>query len=1120
MNIVVSLMELQSTRPDLNESGDVSWLVYVGLDSQVVAMKRLEVCTMKRRISTVALMTMLGMVQIQATTLVTELWDGVGDGVLSDLGDGSTSVGFDPAALWYLNYGTYIKVAQNFDVTSDTPDTIAGLPYNGGQQGGLWGDEWSPGFEGSVWDTRSWATRGLSQSAQINFAADGIYWMSVRINNGGDSAGGIGLASAGDATAQFMGVGAMWNNAGGGAANNSVYITDGTLDQASGPCAIRTNSAAGVINGKGLLVARVTTHATGKDKIEAVVYPAGTPLPADPANITWQAIYEPDLSFNAAYVLLWMNGTYPFEMDAIRMATTYGEVAAAPWLSSEIVAGPTNSVFAGVPVTLTVGGKGGTPLNYLWLRNGSVVATSTVPSLSFTNPVVGDSGNYTVILTNAAGVVTSAAVTLTIRPANPPVLVQGPANARRYVNGNVTFSSVVDGTPPFKYQWTHNDAPVADATNATLVIREIKTADAGAYKLFVTNDFGYAISVEASLTLQSVTANSYEERIVANKPVAYWRLNEADLGTESAMDYAGGYDLVNTNVVTSPGPQPPAYPGFSENNTAAAYDGMSSTSDAAGPIMNNMTAFTMCGWFNPVGMPQVARTSLFGQNDLAEFGFHDNGQLGIWVADGSGGTYIGYDQTANILPGNWYFVAAIADGSTVSLFLNGNFVASAQGSVSNAYNSTSPFRIGYGTIDATGNYFYGYIDEVALYDRALTGSELNAIYARAAGTVAATVATEPVSKTLYVGRTAVFTVRAEGTDPISYKWKKNGVALNDSDRIFGANTTTLTISNIVSGDQADYTVEVSNSVGNATSQAATLTVVALPVTSPYQSQILALNPVGYWMLDEQAGPEAPDYWGGNPGTYGAASVPGVPGPRPPTLSGFAATNLAVQCVGAADSWVQLPALNLNTNTVTILCWIYPEGDQGGWKGIVYSRAGTGLGLSFGEGNELRYSANNNSSDTWGVNSGLIVPTNVWSFVGMIVDPEKTTLFMGPNAQALVAASNPVTNAPVSLTGATYIGQDPQGDRFFTGVIDNVAIFNQALTPSQIYALYGLAGGYVPQDVKLELKRDGKSIILTWALGTLQEASQLPGTFTDVQNAVSPYTNAVSGNAKFFRVKVR
>lgn len=1065
-------------------------------------------------------MAMLGMAQVQATTLVTELWDGVGDGVLSDLGDGSSSVGFDPASAWYLNYGTYIKVAQNFDVTSGTPDTIAGLPYNAGQQGGLWGDEWAPGFEGSVWDTRSWATRGLAESAQINFGAEGVYWMSVRINNGGDSAGGIGLASAGDATAQFMGVGAMWNNAGGGAANNSVYITDGTLDQTSGPCAIRTNSTAGVINGKGLLVARVTTHASGKDKVEAVVFPAGTPAPADANAITWQTTYEPELNFKATYFLLWMNGTYPFEMDAIRVATTYGEVAALPWVSSEIAASPTNNVFAGVPVTLSLGGKGGTPLSYLWMRNGTLVATSTVPSLVFTNPTVGDSGAYTVILTNAAGTVTSAAATLTIRPANPPVLVQGPANARRYVNGHVTFNAVVDGTPPFKYQWTFNNTPITDATNATLAIKEIKAADAGSYKVYVTNDFGYAASADASLTLQPVAANSYEEYIVSKKPVAYWRLNETDLSVENAMDYAGGNDLVNTNVLSVPGLQPPTYPGFSDANTAAKYDGMAATSDAAGPMMNEMTAFTMCGWFNPVGMPQVARTALFGQNDLAEFGFHENGQLAIWVANGSDGVYVGYDQTANILPGNWYFVAAIADGTKVSLFLNGNFVASADGSVSNAYNSTSPFRIGYGTIDATGNYFDGTIDEVALFDRALSASELNAIYAKAAGAVGAIVATEPVSKTLYAGRTAVFTVRAEGTDPISYKWMKNGVALTNSDRILGANTATLTISNIVSGDQADYTVEVSNAVGSATSQAATLTVATLPVTSPYHSQILALNPLGYWMFDEQSGPNAADYWGGNPGTYGTASVPGVPGPRPPTLSGFAANNLAVQCVGAADSWVQLPVLSLNTNTVTITCWIYPEGDQGGWKGIVFNRTGTGLGLNFGDANELRYTANNNSSSTWSWNSGLIVPTNVWSFVAMVLDPEKTTIYLGPNAQALTSASNLVTNAPVSLSGSTYVGQDSQGDRFFTGVIDNVAIFNQALTPAQIANLYGLAGGYVPQEVELELARDGRSIILMWESGTLQETTQLPGTFTNVPNAVSPYTNDLSGTAKFFRVKVR
>lgn len=50
------------------------------------------------------------------------------------------------------------------------------------------------------------------------------------------------------------------------------------------------------------------------------------------------------------------------------------------------------------------------------------------------------------------------------------------------------------------------------------------------------------------------------------------------------------------------------------------------------------------------------------------------------------------------------------------------------GTMTNYYSSTYSFRAGYGALDATGNYFNGVIDEVALFDRALTASQLQSLY--------------------------------------------------------------------------------------------------------------------------------------------------------------------------------------------------------------------------------------------------------------------------------------------------------------------------------------------------------------------------------------------------------
>lgn len=69
-----------------------------------------------------------------------------------------------------------------------------------------------------------------------------------------------------------------------------------------------------------------------------------------------------------------------------------------------------------------------------------------------------------------------------------------------------------------------------------------------------------------------------------------------------------------------------------------------------------------------------------------------------------------------------------------------------------------------------------------------------------------------------------FTAAATGLGTITYQWKKGGTDVTDGARVSGANSPTLTITGLELTDAGDYTCTVSNSFGNATSPAFTLTV--------------------------------------------------------------------------------------------------------------------------------------------------------------------------------------------------------------------------------------------------------------------------------------------------------
>ena len=82
------------------------------------------------------------------------------------------------------------------------------------------------------------------------------------------------------------------------------------------------------------------------------------------------------------------------------------------------------------------------------------------------------------------------------------------------------------------------------------------------------------------------------------------------------------------------------------------------------------------------------------------------------------------------------------------------------------------------------------------------------------------ITTQPVDKTVTVGRTAKFSVRATGTKPLGYQWKKNGA------NIAGATQPSYTTPPTTLADNgALFAVMVSDRAGSVTSNSATLAVV-------------------------------------------------------------------------------------------------------------------------------------------------------------------------------------------------------------------------------------------------------------------------------------------------------
>ncbi|MBI5386398.1 MAG: immunoglobulin domain-containing protein, partial [Verrucomicrobia bacterium] len=160
------------------------------------------------------------------------------------------------------------------------------------------------------------------------------------------------------------------------------------------------------------------------------------------------------------------------------------------------------TVTAGANVTFTVSASGTTPFTYQWRKDGVNIPGATGATLTLTAVVVGDSGSYTVVVSNAGGSDTSDAAILTVNPAPiPPTITTQPASQTVTAGADVTFAVVATGTPPLNYQWQRNTVDIPGATSAMLTLVGVTAANAGNYRVIVSNTGGAITSAVATLTV-------------------------------------------------------------------------------------------------------------------------------------------------------------------------------------------------------------------------------------------------------------------------------------------------------------------------------------------------------------------------------------------------------------------------------------------------------------------------------------------------------------------------------------------------------------------------------------------------------------------------------------------
>jgi hypothetical protein len=323
------------------------------------------------------------------------------------------------------------------------------------------------------------------------------------------------------------------------------------------------------------------------------------------------------------------------------------------------------------------------------------------------------------------------------------------------------------------------------------------------------------------------------------------------------------------------------------------------------------------------------------------------------------------------------------------------------------------------------------------------GARFTVAISNSAGTVTSNAATltvnvppsitaQPASQTVTAGQQATFSVTAAGTTPFNYQWYNNGSAISGAS---SANYTTPATTIADNGSQ--FTVTINNAAGNVTSSAASLTV------NP-------LLPAATYAFNEGSGSATTDASGnGNTGTLFGPSW---------TTAGRYGSALSFNGTDAYVEAVNSNSLNPGT-AATLSAWVNVLAASADISSVINKWSQTvddeylfGLDSS----NRLTFAWQSTGGNVWGQPSYFIVtgnnkvPLGTWTYITVVRNGPAINFYINGNLDAAFSAASDA-NPFRSGSNTLRLGGQNRGGmaRVLNGTIDEVRVYNQALTPAQI-----------------------------------------------------------------------
>ncbi len=495
-------------------------------------------------------------------------------------------------------------------------------------------------------------------------------------------------------------------------------------------------------------------------------------------------------------------------------------------------------------------------MTYAWKQDGALIDRQTGASLTLPDIAGTDAGVYSVVIRNSAGLTESAGVTVSV--VQSVSIASQPEAATVVQGGSTLFQVAATGTEPISYQWSKDDAAIADATNSTLTLTSIEAVNSGEYKVTVSNAAGSVTSDTVTLSVESppvmtelteslsaVEGESVELSVTAvgTVPITYqWSKGGV------VLEGATGSTLSLANVVPSD-----------------ASDYMVAVSNGAGRVESESITLTVVQPASIVSQPEGG-TAVLGEvfvmsvvtvgTEPISYQWHFGGQ----AMEGATKSSLSLANVKAVNSGEYKVTVSNAAGSvtsdTVTLSVESPPVMTElTESLSAVEGESVELSVtAVGTVPITYQWSKGGVvldgatgSTLSLSQRGAVGcADYMVAVSNGAGRVEsesitltvvqpASIVSQPEGGSAVLGEVFVMSVVTVGTEPISYQWHFGGQAME------GATKSSLSLANVKAVNSGEYKVTVSNAAGSVTSDTVTLSVESPPVMTELTESLSAVE---------------------------------------------------------------------------------------------------------------------------------------------------------------------------------------------------------------------------------------------------------------------------------------